>query len=75
MRVYSGAIKRRFRPLAHLPRATGNGRPVLGALGWDQVMNREEIIVRLRENEAALRMRGVAHAALTGRYDEAIYAS
>ena len=29
-------------------------------------MNREEIISRLRENEAALRMRGVAHAALFG---------
>ena len=29
-------------------------------------MNREEIIVRLRQNEAALRMRGVAHAALFG---------
>jgi predicted nucleotidyltransferase len=29
-------------------------------------MNREEIIVRLRENEAALRQRGVAHAALFG---------
>ena len=29
-------------------------------------MNREEIIIRLRENEAALRLRGVAHAALFG---------
>jgi predicted nucleotidyltransferase len=29
-------------------------------------MSREEIVVRLRENEAALRMRGVAHAALFG---------
>ena len=29
-------------------------------------MNREEIIARLRENEAALRNRGVAHAALFG---------
>ena len=29
-------------------------------------MNREEIIARLRENEAALRLRGVAHAALFG---------
>jgi predicted nucleotidyltransferase len=29
-------------------------------------MNREEILARLRENEAALRMRGVAHAALFG---------
>jgi predicted nucleotidyltransferase len=31
-----------------------------------QVMRREEIIARLRENEAALRARGVAHAALFG---------
>src|ERR1700761_5916079 len=29
-------------------------------------MKREEIIARLRENEAALRKRGVAHAALFG---------
>lgn len=29
-------------------------------------MNREEIIARLRDNEAALRQRGVAHAALFG---------
>ena len=29
-------------------------------------MSREEIIARLRENEAALRKRGVAHAALFG---------
>lgn len=29
-------------------------------------MTREEIIVRLRDNEAALRMRGVAHATLFG---------
>ena len=29
-------------------------------------MNREEIIARLRENETALRKRGVAHAALFG---------
>lgn len=29
-------------------------------------MNREEIITRLRENESALRKRGVAHAALFG---------
>jgi hypothetical protein len=31
-----------------------------------QKMNREEIIARLRENEATLRKRGVAHAALFG---------
>jgi uncharacterized protein len=29
-------------------------------------MNRDEIIARLRENEAALKRRGVAHAALFG---------
>ena len=29
-------------------------------------MNREEILARLRENEAALRQQGVAHAALFG---------
>jgi uncharacterized protein len=29
-------------------------------------MNRDEIIGRLQENEAALRLRGVAHAALFG---------
>jgi predicted nucleotidyltransferase len=29
-------------------------------------MNREQIIARLRENEAALRQRGVTHAALFG---------
>jgi uncharacterized protein len=29
-------------------------------------MNRDEILARLRENEAALRQRGVAHAALFG---------
>ena len=29
-------------------------------------MNREDIIARLRENEAALRARGVTHAALFG---------
>jgi predicted nucleotidyltransferase len=29
-------------------------------------MNRDQIITRLRENEAALRQRGVAHAALFG---------
>jgi hypothetical protein len=36
------------------------------------VMNREEIIARLRENEATLRQRGVAHAALFGSRARAI---
>ena len=31
-----------------------------------QVMDRQDIIARLRENEAALKARGVAHAALFG---------
>jgi len=31
-----------------------------------EAMNRQEIIARLRENEAPLRARGVAHAALFG---------
>jgi uncharacterized protein len=31
-----------------------------------EIMNRGEIIARLRENEAALRKKGVAHAALFG---------
>ena len=33
---------------------------------YKRTMDRQEIIVRLRENEAALRARGVAHAALFG---------
>jgi predicted nucleotidyltransferase len=31
-------------------------------------MTRDEIIIRLRENEASLRQRGVAHAALFGSW-------
>ena len=34
--------------------------------GYCECMNREDIIDRLRENEAKLRARGVAHAALFG---------
>jgi uncharacterized protein len=37
-----------------------------GVLCYQAVMDREDIIGRLRENEAALRARGVAHAALFG---------
>ena len=33
---------------------------------YKRAMHREEIIARLRENEAALRARGVTHAALFG---------
>lgn len=33
---------------------------------YSEAMNREDIIARLRENEPALRARGVAHAALFG---------
>jgi uncharacterized protein len=33
---------------------------------YKRIMDRQDIIARLRENEAALRARGVAHAALFG---------
>lgn len=35
-------------------------------LCYKRIMDRQDIIARLRENEAALRARGVAHAALFG---------
>jgi uncharacterized protein len=35
-------------------------------LCYKTIMDRQDIIARLRENEAALRARGVAHAALFG---------
>jgi uncharacterized protein len=35
-------------------------------LCYNRIMDRQDIIARLRENEAALRARGVAHAALFG---------
>ena len=38
----------------------------MGAPRYIQIMGREDIIARLREHEAALRRRGVAHAALFG---------
>src|SRR5215469_2119856 len=38
----------------------------LGEMCYKHGMTREEIIARLRENEAALRARGVTHAALFG---------
>jgi predicted nucleotidyltransferase len=37
-----------------------------GVLCYKGIMDRQDIIARLRENEAALRARGVAHAALFG---------
>lgn len=37
-----------------------------GVCGMIAVMNRQEILDRLRENEPALRERGVTHAALFG---------
>jgi len=44
--------------------------PSLAASGvlscYKRIMDRQDIIARLRENEAALRARGVAHAALFG---------
>jgi uncharacterized protein len=58
-----------------VPTANGravNGDDLRGAIrAFEHVklkvaMNREEIIARLRENEAALRQRGVAHAAVFG---------
>ena len=39
---------------------------ILGVLCYKGIMDRRDIIARLRENEAALRARGVAHAALFG---------
>ena len=35
-------------------------------LWYDESMDRQEIIARLRDNEPALKQRGVAHAALFG---------
>ncbi len=40
--------------------------PVASGLRYKMAMNRQDILARLRENEAALRSRGVAHAALFG---------
>jgi predicted nucleotidyltransferase len=37
-----------------------------GILCYKLLMDRQDIIARLRENEAALKQRGVAHAALFG---------
>jgi predicted nucleotidyltransferase len=48
----------------------GREKAVTGCVGgflcYKRIMDREDIIARLRENEAALRARGVAHAALFG---------
>ena len=57
----------------YLPRSMGVWKrprimPVpLGGVSWHEgIMDRLDILARLRENEAALRARGVAHAALLG---------
>jgi hypothetical protein len=42
------------------------GNPVDERIEIEAGMNRERIIARLRENQATLRKRGVAHAALFG---------
>jgi uncharacterized protein len=50
-------------------RSSGPTRPWLHVTRlscYKHAMDREDIIARLRENEAALRARGVAHAALFG---------
>jgi predicted nucleotidyltransferase len=47
------------RPCCRIPLSADTIKEVIA-------VNREEIIARLRENEAALRQRGVAHAALFG---------
>jgi predicted nucleotidyltransferase len=46
--------------------AAHDAAAILAILCYDGNMNRQEIIDRLRENEDALRARGVAHAALFG---------
>jgi uncharacterized protein len=35
-------------------------------LRYDSIMDKQDVVARLRENEAALKARGVAHAALFG---------
>jgi predicted nucleotidyltransferase len=40
--------------------------PGIDRLWYDYLMNKYDIIARLKENEAALRAQGVAHAALFG---------
>jgi uncharacterized protein len=42
------------------------GLPGIGRLWYDYLMDKHDIIAKLKENEAALRAQGVAHAALFG---------
>jgi uncharacterized protein len=42
------------------------GLPGIGRSWYDHFMDKHDIIARLKENEAALRAQGVAHAALFG---------
>jgi hypothetical protein len=49
-----------------LRKGDGSHRLLRGFLCYKGIMDRRDIIARLRENEAALRARGVAHGALFG---------
>jgi predicted nucleotidyltransferase len=42
------------------------GLPGIGRSWYDTAMDKQDILTRLRENEAALKARGVTHAALFG---------
>lgn len=48
------------------PKIAAPPPPDSGFLCYEGAMNSEDILARLKENEAALRARGVAHAALFG---------
>ena len=52
--------------LAPASRGARTERDTDWILCYPRIMDRQDIIARLRENEAALRSRGVAHAALFG---------
>ena len=56
------------RNIADGGRASGRDSAAASAacLCYEKHMNRQDIIARLRENQAALKQRGVAHAALFG---------
>jgi hypothetical protein len=69
-----GRAKRRVVHAAVLPSSKRRAGAEVGAVGlpgigraWDDYLtDKHDIITRLRENEAVLRARGVAHAALFG---------
>jgi hypothetical protein len=50
----------------HHNRSPFDGCECRAFVPWSATMDRQDIIARLRENEAALKARGVAHAALFG---------